>query len=82
MRPVLILKHLNIPLQPFTDEIDERPLDIALKKARPKLQYRQSKHVRLPHIDFPAAAVVIEVQIGERLTDDCRDPVEDAVLIF
>jgi hypothetical protein len=60
-RPVLTLKHLNVLLQPFTDEIDERPLDITLKEARPKLQYRQSKRVRLPHIDVPPAAVVIEV---------------------
>ncbi len=81
-RPVLTLKHLNVLLESLTHEIDERPLDIALKKARPKSQYRQSKHVRPPHIDVPTAAVVIKVQIGECLTDDCSNPVEDAVLIF
>lgn len=58
---MLTLKHLNVLLQPFPDDIDERPLDIALKEARPKLQYRQCKRVRLLHIDVPTAAVVIEV---------------------
>ena len=58
---MLTPKHLEVSLQPFTNEINERPLDVTLEEARPNFQYRQSKRVRLPQIDFSTSTVVIEV---------------------